>query len=417
MRYHFIIFLFSLQILQGQEELRYEDYTYLPHIKSVKLHIGNLVTSEPIIDLGSSASIRLSFDDILGGDRTYTYKIIHCDKDWQPSDLSVMDYLDGFNDEEVENYSYSVGTKYDYTHYSLTLPNDDLTWRISGNYLLVVTDDDSNELAITRRFMVADRKISIGIQMNRSRKPNRLLYDQEFELTIDNQRYNIVNPQNELFLTLMQNGRWDNAITNLQPKFTVGSVINFDQTNRPSFPGYQAFRGIDLRSVNTRGFGVYSIDIYEDEIDVLLEMDYRRGNVRIQTDEDLNGDFIIDNLDYRAPHIRGEYVNVFFTLASERRVSNGDVYVIGAFNNWRPSEEFRLSYDLAKQIYHGSFLLKQGYYDYQYAVQYDDGRIDIQYFEGSNYASFNQYHVLAYHRAFGERYDQLIGVASLLDEF
>ena len=235
------------------------------------------MTSQPIKDLNSRGTLRLSFDDILGGDRDYTYRIIHCNKDWQPSDLTEMDYLDGFNDERIQDYEYSVGTKYDYTNYQLILPNDDLDWRLSGNYLLIVTDDDSNEIALTRRFMVAEKKISIGVRLDRARSASKVLKNQELELTVDNQNYPISNPQNEVFVTILQNGRWDNALTNIQPRFVLGDVINFDQTLRPSFPGYSEFRGVDLRTINTRGYGVYSIDVYEDEIDVLLGLDQRRG--------------------------------------------------------------------------------------------------------------------------------------------
>ncbi len=406
------IFLFIAYSILGQSGFKYEDYTYLDHIRSVKFHHSRLATSEPILDLGSRGQLILSFDDILGGDRDYKYRIVHCDKDWNPSDISEMDYLEGFNDEEINDYSYSVGTKYDYTHYRLAFPNDETSCRISGNYLLIITDDDSDELAITRRFMVSERKVSVGSNLVRSKKINRLLYDQEIDLFIDTKNYQIANPQNEIYVTILQNGRWDNAQTNIQPKVVIGDEIRFDLTSRIQFPGYNEFRGIDLRTIRTRGFGVYHIDVYEEEIDVLLELDRRRGNILFQNYQDINGDFITETLEYRSTEQRGEYLNVHFTLESFDQIRDGDVYVIGAFNNWRTTDEFRLNYDLEKKVYFGSGLLKQGYYDYQYLVQYDNGERDIEYFEGSHYATKNQYHILVYQRTFGKRYDQLISVSS-----
>jgi len=145
-----LIIMVLAQNLTSQDEIIYEDHVYLEHIKSVKFHHNRLITSYPIIDLNSGGRLILTFDDILGGDRDYTYKIIHCDKDWNPSDLTEMDYLTGFNDEEIRDYEYSLGTKVDYTNYSLALPNRECGWTISGNYLLVVTDDDSDEIAIEK---------------------------------------------------------------------------------------------------------------------------------------------------------------------------------------------------------------------------------------------------------------------------
>ena len=256
------------------------------------------------------------------------------------------------------------------------------------------------------------------MQIDRARSAREVLGSQEVILTIDNNRYPISNPQNELYVTLMQNGRWDNLQDNIQPKFAVGNVINFDLTRRPSFRALTEFRGVDLRSLNTRGYGIYSIDVYEDEIDVLLEMDAKRGNILIQTIDDLNGDFIIETLDYNFDDpIRSEYVNTFFTLGVNHQVLDGDVYLVGSFTDWEAREEFRLSYDPLKQVYTAGVLLKQGYYDYQYMILHDDGTMDCSYFEGSHYGTSNQYHALVYQRSLGKRYDRLIGVATTTSNF
>lgn len=413
MKYLMIICSMIMALSVNAQDIVYDNYVYLDHIKSVKFHHSSLATSEPIIDLNSNGRLLLTFDDMLGGDRDYTYRIVHCDKDWNPStEISEMDYLVGFNDEEIRDYEYSNGTKVDYTNYQLAIPNDDIGWSLSGNYLLIVTDDDSDELALTRRFMVSDRKVTIGSKIIRSTQLNRMLYDQEIEMFIDNKNYPIGNPQSELFITILQNGRWDNAYTNVQPRVASGNKITFDRTARFTFPGYNQFRGADLRAFRSRGLGVYSIDIYEDEINILLDIDIPRGNVLYQNYEDINGDFVIETSEYSDDRIRSEYVNTYFTLESKDRVYDGDVYVIGAFTNWQADDDFRLEYDVKRKVYRGSSLMKQGYYDYQYMVKYDDGSTDCEYFEGSHYATRNQYHILVYQRSFNERYDELISVSS-----
>lgn len=415
----FLMLILSLTGMLQAQELRYEDHTYLEHIKSVQFSIEDLVTSEPIVDLTSPAKLTLSFDDILGGDRDYTYKIIHCSKDWQPSDITEMDYMVGFNDEEFEVFEYSTGTKIDYTNYKLTLPNDDTGWRLSGNYLLVVTDDESDEIALSRRFIVAESLVSIGATIERSVKTNRLSLNQDLQLTIDNTRYPISNPLNDIFVTIMQNGRWDNALYNLSPKFVVGNVLNFDRTNRPSFPAYNVFRGVDLRTIRSRGYGVHSIEIYEDEINVLLQLEKRRGNVIFQDYNDLNGGFIIENRESLSGNsdLTSEYVETIFTFDYSQRILDGDIYVIGPFTDWQLKDEFRLGYDAKNEIYAGGTLLKQGYYDYQYCIGYDDGTVDIEALEGGTFTTGNNYHIIVYHRDMGSRYDRVIGVTSVSSNF
>ena len=407
----FFLFLFVTVSSFAQSDFQYSDRVYLPHIKSVQFHHQGLETSQPIIDLNSNGRLMLRFDDILGGDRNYSYKIVHCDKDWNPSDLVEMEYLDGFNDEEIDNYEYSRGTVVDYTNYQLSLPNEDTRWRLSGNYLLIIKDEDSDELAITRRFMVVDPKVSIGAQVTRPIRANRVGSHHEIDLAVNHKNFPIQNPQREIFVTIMQNGRWDHALKNITPRFVTGFDINFDQANQYLFSGSKEFRGVDLRSIRSRGFGVHSIDRYSDGVDVLMELDETRLNRPYFDYDDLDGQYIIESLEDDNFTTECEYVNVYFALSSPRRIPNSDVCVFGALTNWECNSENTLRYDPDRQIYFGSIILKQGYYDYLYVVKNGDD-LDYDYFEGSDFATANQYTALVYLRSFGERYDQLIGVTN-----
>ena len=409
--------LMAMFSLEGQDELKYEDHIYLDHIKSVQLTHRGLSTSLPIVDLGSSATLRLSFDDILGGDREYTYRLIHCDKDWQPSDLDESQYLDGFNDEEIREYDYSIGTRIDYTNYTLQLPNDDVRWRISGNYLLIVRDNESDELAFSRRFMVAEKQVIIDVEIKRALLASKSLTHQELLLSINNRNFPISNPQREIFVSAIQNGRWDIAQENIMPQFVIGDQIEFNRAERISFPAFNEFRGVDLRSLRARGFGVRNIEVTEEGIRMVIEKDRKRQGIIYSNVDDLNGNYIIQSLEYSQDHIRSDYIETSFAIENRDIILDGDVYLVGKFTDWKPTEEFRLKYDYDLQLYYGGGLLKQGYYDYQYVVLYDDETYDPGYFEGSNFATANNYTVLVYYRSLTGRYDRLIGVSSLFSEF
>lgn len=409
--------VFTIYSLKAQHELKYEDHIYLDHIKSVQLTHSGLSTSLPIVDLGSSAKLRLSFDDILGGDREYTYRLIHCDKDWQPSDLDESQYLDGFNDEEIRDYEYSIGTRIDYTNYTLQLPNDDVNWRISGNYLLIVRDNESDELAFSRRFMVAEKQVIIDVEIKRALLASKSLTHQELLLSINNRNFPISNPQREIFVSAIQNGRWDIAQENIRPQFVIGDKIEFNRAERISFPAFSEFRGVDLRSLRARGFGVRNIEVTDNGVRMVVEKDRKRQGITYSNVDDLNGNYVIQSLEYNQDHIRSDYIEASFAIENRDIILDGDVYLVGKFTDWRPTEEFRLKYDYDLQLYYGGGLLKQGYYDYQYVVLYDDETYDPGYFEGSNFATANDYTVLVYYRSLTGRFDRLIGVSSLFSEF
>lgn len=403
-------------MLGAQTDFLYEDAVYLPHIKSIKFHHRGLFTSEPVIDLNSGGTLDLSFDDILGGDIPYTYRIIHCDKDWRPSDLSETEYIDGFNDESVRQWYYSSGTRLDFTHYKLSLPNDDINWLVSGNYLLVVTDKDAGVVAFTRRFMVVEPSISVAAAVRRPIPTSLISTHQQIALNLNHKNFDIVNPQREIFVTILQNGRWDNAIQNVQPRFVNGFDINFDFTDQLIFPGGKEFRFADLRSTRFAGPGVHSIERRIDGYDILMKLDKSRHSRTYFDYNDLDGDYIIETLDRADPDLEAEYVNVHFGLLDANPPIRGDVYVTGKFSDWRCLEEFRMSYDLKNQGYYGQALLKQGFYDYQYVVK-DGDKLDYDFYEGSLFKTTNDYLVLVYYRAFSERYDRLIAAYSLQSNF
>ena len=60
------------------------------------------------------------------------------------SKLLKSEYLDGNDNNLIENIESSYGTLQRYTNYKLSLPNNDVSFKISGNYLLEILDSDDN---------------------------------------------------------------------------------------------------------------------------------------------------------------------------------------------------------------------------------------------------------------------------------
>ena len=407
----------------SQEGFIYEDHVYEEETKSVKFHIEGLVTSMPIIDLRSSGRLVLSFDDILGGDRYFKYKIIHCDKNWKPSDISDLDYLDGFNDEEIENVYYSVGTKLNYTNYELFLPNRDTGWRISGNYILLVYDEDTLEPVITRRFIVAENLVTVVPSFKNPLDVMLLRSHQEVNFSISHKNFEIDRPLQSLYATIMQNGRWDNMISNIQPKFNSADIVHYDRTQHITFDSYKEFRSFDTRSTRFLSNSIHSIDIHSDRIDVLLQLDKERTGHNIYFEQvfgdsrrDINGEFIIETIDDNDSFTEAEYVNTYFNFQTKHRYFDSDIYLFGKFTDWKIQDKFKLKYDDVRELYRTNVLLKQGYYDYIY-VQVDkkDGKVTNA-FEGSWHETENDYVIILYYRSFGERYDRIIAVRTFNSE-
>lgn len=406
----FIFFLFLTSSLFSQyEDIYFEDYVYVTNLKSVKINpVGNPL-DPPVVYLGNRQRLIVSFDDMDNVQKDYTYDIIHCNKDWTPSEMERIEYLDGFVNEEIDNSFFSVNTFVPYINYQLALPNADLSWNISGNYLLIIYeggDVDDRIPAITRRFMVVDKKVNISVNNRRPLDVSKLRTHYEFDLFVNNKDFKILDPRNNVSVSVLQNYRWDIAISDLKPRFSVGDQMTIDNTGIISFPALKEFRSVDIRSLDFVANGIRSIDLNNYGTDVLVDLGRPRGDSYYTTIPDANGQFVIQNKDEGTDITGGDYANVIFTLESPEREEN--VYVMGAFTDWKMDEMYRMRYYDDRQVYIAEILLKQGYYDFFYGID-DNGFLNAREIEGSWADTENDYQIFVYLREPGDRYDRLIG--------
>lgn len=395
-------------------EPRNYDYVYQNNIKSVRLELNDSDTDYPIVQLGSPTKLILTFDDLNADGRNYTYKIVHCNAEWQPSEqLHYMEYVEGFEEEIIFDYYSSVNTMVDYNHYRLELPNQNMSWKLSGNYLLkVYQNDDERDLIITKRFMVVDPKMKAVLQQRGSAVPPYSDTHQEMTVRVEHAGLRLANPQQQVSVAVLQNGRWDNAITNLTPTFLRDESLVYDFQGSIIFPGGREFRALDLRSYRFRTEQVQNIIEEEDAFHVALFPSRPRVNLPYSFTNDINGHFIILNHDFEDEHLQSDYANVYFTL-NIPQMGDSEIYLFSEFTDWQLKEQFKLSYLEDKGLYRHVLPLKNGFYNYYYAVKDEKGQPNILPIEGSSFQTENDYHVLVYYRPYGGRYDELVAVTKM----
>lgn len=423
------VFLLILSITLGSnisaqsDEVLYEDEIYVDYIKGVSFHITGLPTSFPTLTLGSS-SLNISFDDMGGSFYDYSYRIVHCDKDWNPTDISEIEYLDGFNGELIEDFTTSENTYVDYTHYNLVIPNRDIRIIASGNYLLIINDEDDLPI-ITRRFVVVDPKIIVESEMRKCPQVEMINSHQAIYFHLKDEENYLSNPMDEIYVSIIQNGRWDTAKTNLRPNSVISKKIFFN-TQRPYiFPGYKEFRNFDIRNLEAATRNVHSVDLSNEGTKAILEVSKNRYYGNYVQENDANGFFVIDNQNDRRWNkydatmennhrgaISGDYVDVYFTLKT-MEIEDKNVYMIGKFSDWKIRDEYKMEYDHDRKLYRANSFFKQGYYDYYYATADEAGQADTEILEGNHFSTENDYLILVYQRSFGKNYDEIIAIGQI----
>ena len=129
-----------------------------PRFKTLTSTVNGDWLNRPVMQLGSDDVLTIGFDELSHNYHRLSYHIEHCEYDWTPSEsLFESDWLDGFNNNPIEDYQNSINTTLPYTHYQFTIPNDRCRLKISGNYRITIIDEDEgNENVMQVEFFVVE---------------------------------------------------------------------------------------------------------------------------------------------------------------------------------------------------------------------------------------------------------------------
>ncbi|PCH68849.1 MAG: hypothetical protein COC06_08830 [Bacteroidales bacterium] len=413
-----IVFIIIPKILFAydfESEMVYSNEIKKKSIHTVQMHPVDWVLTEPIIELNGGNQLLFSFDAIEENIQDYSYKIIHCTSNWFDSGLSEFDFIDGFTENQITDYEHSFNTNVDFVHYSLKIPNDDIQLKLSGNYILEVYEDfDSEKVIIRQRFMILDSKIEITGDVKHPIAIDLRETHQEVDFSILHPNFNIDNPHSDLQVVLTQNSRFDGSEKNLKPIFIRKNELVFDYEMENVFPGGNEFRNFDLKSLRYQTRYIREISKENGQTNVLLTAGNNRHFKQYIYEQDLNGKFLIEVQERDEPSTEADYCYVTFWLPFDNEIKHGNIYVYGKFCNWICSDKNKMEYDFDTGIYSKTILLKQGYYNYQYALLKNGKNTpDLSYIEGTHWETENDYVIYVYYHDIALNYDMLIGCKTI----
>ena len=410
------IFFFLLTIPTGlysgaTDSLMYTDNVFKENIKTVQLYKEGWNLSYPLIKNNSDEKLILHFDVLGNQIETYYYTFIHCTKDWEKSDIFSNDYIDGFPENQVEEFKPSFNTTVNYIHFKLTFPNDRIRFKISGNYILLVYPvNEPDKPILTRRFIVTENAVMITPDAHRPRMTADNNSSQQIDFTVNYSGLTINDPSRNIYAFILQNGVWNNSRKNLKPDFNGNNELKYNSlSDKNIFAGGNEYRYFDIKSIRYKSEFVNRIDFAISNYNVFLFPSENREFKPYFYWQDFNGKYYIAIQEGKEPETDADYVYVYFTLPSRSIAGGGNMYVSGALSGWKLNKDNLMVYNYEKAQYECTLLLKQGWYNYEYVFQKDGdtGNVPTK-FEGSHYETENDYLILIYYRNPRERYDRVI---------
>lgn len=413
-----VIFPFFAAILffpQFVLSIEYRDKSYIDRVQTVALNPTDDSLGRPVMFLGKLNSLKVSFD-ILGDEALiYNYTFIHCSHNWEPSHLQPAEFLEGYYEDQINDYRFSLNTLTPYVHHKLLFPTQFMQPRLSGNYLLVVYQDrfEDGKVIFTRQFHVIEPLFAIRAtvpQYNRLKEYDQSHQQLDVEISVSGFQGNI--PANSFRLNIKQDGRTDNMVTGLAPSQTYPNKLVYEYYDETLFESGNQWRNFDMKSYKYQSERISRIREGNDYYTVDLWEDQRRDRKSYVSDIDLQGRKFIKARSDQDTDIEGDYAWVNFYLAWDAPLAQEEMHLIGALTNWQVDVGSRMRYNYQQRHYETSLFLKQGYYNYQYGIKEKGAdKVETALVEGSHWETQHEYFLCLYYRKPGTAYDQLVGTA------
>lgn len=398
---------------------------YSPNVASLQVVGGSNWQAMPIVELNGEP-IHISFDEMSHDYHRYTYKIEHCDADWKVTDgLFESDYLVGLNgNPPIGNCQQSINTNRLYTHYSLTIPNQECRIKMSGNYQLTIFDEnDDNTPVLKACFMVVEPLVDISLTSTSNTDVDVNKQHQQVNMTMNYAQLSVSHPSAQFKIVVLQNGKWSSAVIQPQPDVVSYKEMRWQHVRDMIFPAGNVYRKFEMLDLNHTTMGLDEIQWDGEDFHAFVQADMPRPSYVY--DEAPSGAFYVRNSDNVENDIASDYAWVHFSLKAPRQ--SKDIYINGdwTYDSCLPTS--KLTYNEATQSYEAAILLKQGYYSYRYVMTQEareagngeeqENSAKDEHFvgipsEGNFYQTKNTYQGLVYYRGNGERTDRLVGYAT-----
>lgn len=401
---------FSVSILSAQQRVQILD----SDIKTVQAYTNDDILSYPSIYLNTDDRITIAFDDLNAkAPRNLMYKIIHCNEEWSDEALFAADFLTGFQEQYLYNTGFSNNTAIRYVHYKLQFPNNDVSPKVSGNYMVVVYNPDTQEPLLKVGFQVVENSSNIAGSIT---IPNDRNYQtsQQLGLLLKYPLISSSNPSGDFKVRVSQN--FEQLPRSVQPtpvSYGMNS-ISYSRADKNIYLAGNEFRTLDIRDAHYISANATSVRQVQGEYFILLQPDQNRSLSPYSYTIDYNGKMVISSIKSSNPDTDAEYYSVLFSLKSPFLGDQYDVFLEGELTGWGASNVGKMLYNNGTGCYEVPLTLKQGFYSYRYVVRNTAGleQQDLSP-EGNFSQTENTYQVAVFFKSIRDTYTRLVGTLTI----
>lgn len=380
-------------------------------IKSLLYYNNWNTNSFPVINISeeNNSKLTIEFDVQSSSYPALSISFIHCDINWNPTENNFITNRGQKRTQMLILENLPGNIQHARYHFIGSYPdtNNEIVFPYSGKWMFLITDlyDETNiyasgkfyvvENLIEAKTILKDEIISdatlFPADLARRNRIETEFYLNENFFPFDLTGIEIIKNRLINFPFFIQ--RTSDYTSSSYYEWDGRRTFTFIQKN--IFPGNE-YRQIDLR--NTNLYQGYYVNAQRDGLE--YSRLFKKGN------KDFNGGALLMN--YKDNY--ADYLSVTFSIRPTNPIY-GDVYLIGAFSNWKLLPELKMKE--TDGIYSCSYELKRGAYDYQYIVV-NNNNYDWTHLEGNFLETTNTFHSFIFYREKENGgYDRIIGYSEV----
>jgi hypothetical protein len=398
----------------------------ITRVRWVRIHGAENEAAPPIMRLpGSkgangigSTALTLTCDLVSEGIPNLVLTLVHCDHNWQPTASIFVQDVMHLRTADLDISRSPMGVRqYDYT-VSATFPRADASLRIqySGNYLARLVDYYDNARVLAEaRFFVVDSKaaVDVAIYSDLYQSAQTEVIQRGLKVQVGAETATDLFSSQVNAIALYHSGEW------MRPM--LATAENFMAENKPgeawarwsSYVGGRALAefgnlpsGNEHRLLDLTDLGLFppTNGIVTTPLSDLPRREFYQYD---------NNGVAITRL---IPSQDQDYVTFEFRLNLGGSEVKQDICVVGTFNNWTPSAEWRMSFDRRSGLYIVRGLIRRALHEYEYVSgDWDEDaqtlrHADASLIEGNSTMTSDPYYAFVYYRdPTAGGYDRIIG--------
>ncbi len=360
-------------------------------VYSVTLNRTGNPQSAPIMRLGSSQQLRLAFDLLEYDSRQLRITFTHHNPDWSRSGLAEEFFKDGFFNLNIPVGNVSRAQRPTYRRYTYDFPNDNISFLVSGNYMLQVEDADNGNFLFSMPFFITENEGSIRSEVETrttprvegriSHRPRSIFENPDF----------VTTPQFDLEFYYVQNQFWGRAReANELDTSTEGEVL-FEMRQENSFVGDYEFQFLSLTELSQQEPQIFEYRPTEIPPRVVLYNDVQGFSASRER---------VPGTSFKNPDtdLNARYANVHFRFVPNDSISrDANIFLVGDFNNWSIQSNYSLRYHPETGRWRTNAFMKTGTYAYKYVMVEDNEILDLA-LDDSFTRTQQEYHAFVYYQ-------------------